>query len=57
MIVIKSPRLREIIKICVPFVLIPALVAVGEFVLDEKRYAFISFAVTVLALLLFAAGF
>ena len=57
MIVIKNASLRKVLKIAVPFVLIPGCIALGVFVFDEKRYAFVSLAVTVLALLLFAAGF
>lgn len=57
MIVIKNASLRKFLKIAVPFVLIPGCIALGVFVFDEKRYAFVSLAVTVLALLLFAVGF
>lgn len=57
MIVIKNRAVRKILKIAVPFVLIPAAVAVGIVVSGEKSHAFISLAVTVLALLLFIAGF
>ncbi len=57
MIVIKSGGLRKAIKIAVPFILIPAIIAAGIFVFDEKRYAFISIAVAILSMALFIAGF
>jgi len=57
MIVIKSNGLRKAIKIAVPFILIPAIIAAGIFVFDEKRYAFISIAVAILSMSLFIAGF
>jgi len=57
MIVIKNAEFRRALKIAVPFVLIPAVIAVGIFVFNEKRYAFISLAVAVLSVALFIAGF
>lgn len=57
MIVIKNRTLRKILKIAVPFVLVPGCIVLGSFVFDEKRYAFVTAAVTALALLLFVAGF
>ncbi len=57
MMVIKSDRLRRVLRTAVPFVLIPALVAAGVFVFEQKRYAFVSLGVTLLSLLLFAAGY
>lgn len=53
----ENAKLRSFLKIAVPFVLIPGVVALGVFVFDEKRYAFVSIAVSALSLLLFAAGF
>lgn len=57
MIVIKNARVRKILGIAVPFVLIPLLVALGAFVFDEKAYMFVSLGVTVLSLCLFVTGF
>lgn len=57
MITLKSPFLRSFLKYAVPFALVPLCVLFGVFVLDEKRYAFVTLAVTVLTLLLFVAGF
>ena len=57
MIVIRSGPLRRTLRIAVPFALIPAVIAAGALIPSERRYAAVSLAVTVLALLLFAAGF
>ena len=57
MIVIPNRRVRNILRRLIPFVLIPALVALGALVFDERRHLIISLGVAVLALLLFAAGF
>ena len=55
--VIRNEKLRKLLKFLIPFVLVPGVVAVGIFAFDEKRYAFISMAVTILAIVLFCAGF
>ena len=57
MIVIKNALLRKILRILIPFVLIPSLVLLGAVVFQEKRYAYSILAVTLLALLLFLTGF
>lgn len=57
MIVIKSEPVRRLLKIAIPLVLAPAAVAVGVFVFDEKRYAFVSLIMTLLALLLFISSY
>lgn len=57
MIVIKNGTLRKALKIILPAFLIPAAIVVGVLIPGEKQYAFVSLAVTVLALLLFIAGF
>ncbi len=57
MIVIKNARLRRALSIVLPFVIIPAVVAIGVWVFDEKYYAAVSAVVALLSLLLFAAGF
>ncbi len=57
MFVIKDRTIRNIIRFAVPFLLIPAAVAVGVFVFDDKSYAFVSLAVAGLSVLLFTAGF
>ena len=57
MIVIRNRELRSVIKVAVPFVLIPAVTLAGAVVFDRKRHIIISLAVAAMALLLFAAGF
>ncbi|MFA6948534.1 MAG: ECF transporter S component, partial [Eubacteriales bacterium] len=57
MIVIKNERLRRILRFAVPLAAIPAVVAAGVFAFGESSYAFISLAVTILALVLFISGF
>ena len=49
-------RLRSVLKIVIPFVLIPLLVAVSAFAFFGQRYLIISLGIAVLALLLFMAG-
>lgn len=56
MMVIANTRLRTVLKYLIPFVLIPAAVALGAAVFDGSRYLIISLGIAVLALLLFAAG-
>lgn len=53
---VMDPRLRRVLRIAVPFVLVPALVALGAVVFEGKRYLIISLGIAVLSLLLFAAG-
>ncbi len=57
MITIKSAAVRKAVKILVPLLFIPGVIALGVFVFREKQYALISLAVAVLALALFIAGF
>ena len=48
-------RLRSVLKIVIPFVLIPLLVAVSAFAFSGQRYLIISLGIAVLAQLLFMA--
>ena len=57
MMVIKSKSLRNMIKITVPFIVIPALAILGSVLFDRKKHIIISLAIAVLALLVFASGF
>ena len=57
MLVIRNNRLRNFLKILIPFVLIPILVFTGAIVFAEKRYLLVSFGVAILAIILFIAGF
>ncbi len=55
--VIKNEKLRRFLKFVLPWIAIPAVVALGVFAFGEKRYAFISVCVVILATVLFCAGF
>jgi energy-coupling factor transport system substrate-specific component len=55
--VIKNETLRNILKYLIPFVLIPASVALGFVIFNDKRFAFVTLAVVILAFILFIAGF
>ena len=57
MIVIKSERLRSLLRLLIPFAAIPAIAFFGVAIAGEKRHIIISLAVTVLSLLLFITGF
>lgn len=57
MLLIKNDRLRNVLRVGIPFVGVPLLTLLGAAVFDEKRYLLVSFGVAVLALLLFAAGY
>lgn len=57
MIVINNSGLRCVLRITVPFVIIPLTVFLGTFIVPQKSYLFVSFAVTVMALILFISGF
>lgn len=56
MIIIKSSRLRAVLRRVIPFVLIPLTVAAGALVFEGRRYLVISLGVAVMALALFLAG-
>lgn len=57
MLVIKNEKARNLLGVVLPVAAIPAVIAVGVFVFDEKKYAFITLAVTLLSLLFFVTGF
>ena len=57
MIVIKHKKLRDILRVAVPAVLIPAILFLGVFIFDESRHIFVSLAVAVLSVVLFFCGF
>ncbi len=57
MIVIKNKTARRVLKVTLPFVLIPLVIFLGITVFDEKRYLFISFAVALMAVVLFISGY
>lgn len=57
MITIRNKTARKVMRTVVPFVCIPGVIALGVLVPGERRYAFISLIVVILALVLFLAGF
>ena len=57
MIFIKNKKIRNIIKIAVPFIIIPLIVAMGALVFDAKKHIFISLAIAFMTLIFFMAGF
>jgi len=54
---IRNKTLRKVLKFLVPYLLVPACIVAGVYVFDEKKYVWITLAVTILALVLFYAGF
>ncbi len=56
MIVFENSRVRSILKIAVPFIVIPVLAVIGS-IITEKHHIIISLAVAVFSLLLFSSGF
>ncbi|MBQ8640193.1 MAG: ECF transporter S component [Lachnospiraceae bacterium] len=57
MIVIKSKKVRTVLKISIPFAAIPLLVLLGAVAFPQKQHLLVSFGVAVLAVLLFLTGF
>ncbi len=57
MIFIQNKKIRDIVKITVPFLIIPLLAVIGSAAMFEKRHIIISLAVAAFSLLLFSAGF
>ena len=57
MMTIKSKRARDVLRIVIPFLLIPLAVVVGTLVFDEKKHLFVSFFVALLSVILFVSGF
>lgn len=57
MLEIKNRKVRNILKVIVPFVLMPTAVIVGAVAVDEGNYIFVSLLVATLTVILFIAGF
>jgi len=57
MLVIKNRNFRCVLKIAIPFLLIPLAVLISNFVFGKVHYLLISLIVAALAVLLFIAGF
>ena len=54
---VKSPKLRAILSVLIPALLIPSVVLAGAFLPGKSSCLWVSLAVAVLSLLLFVAGF
>ncbi|MBQ9112773.1 MAG: ECF transporter S component [Clostridia bacterium] len=57
MLTIKSKAVRNVLRVLIPFVLIPTAAVLGTAVFDQKKHLFVSLFVAVLAVILFIAGF
>lgn len=57
MIVIKNSRLRRVLRIVIPFVIVPLIVIAGAYLFEPKRQAFVALAVAISACMLFLASF
>ncbi len=57
MIVIRSKRARDVLRITLPFVAMPLLVLLGSLAFDEKKHLLISLGMACMALLFFLTGF
>lgn len=57
MLTIKNSKVRAILRIIIPFVLIPTVAVIGTKVFGERRHLFVSFFAAALSVLLFIAGF
>jgi energy-coupling factor transport system substrate-specific component len=57
MITIKNASLRKVLRIAIPFALVPAVIVAGVYLFKENSYMLISVAVIILSLLLFISGF
>ena len=55
--IIKNRKLREILKVMIPFILIPCAAVTGVLLFDEQKHVYVSLTVAVFSLLLFFAGF
>lgn len=57
MIVIKNDRIKRILRILIPLVLIPAVCIGGSLLFDEQKHIFVSLVVAFFSLILFITGF
>lgn len=57
MIVIKNEKIRKLLRILLPFSVIPAAVLLGVLLLERDLHLLVSFLVALLSLLLFFCGF
>ena len=57
MIVIRSKRVRDVLRIVLPFAAMPALVTLGAVAFNEKQHLLVSLGMACMALLFFLTGF
>ena len=57
MIVIRCKRIRDALRIALPFIAMPALVLVGAMVFSERQHLIVSLGMACMALLFFLTGF
>ena len=57
MIVIKNKKVKNVLKILIPFVVIPAIAVSGVLVFDKQKHIYVSLLVAFFSLLLFITGF
>ena len=57
MLVIRSEKIRRLLRIALPFAIMPAIVLLLPLGIQSQYYALVSFIMVLLALLLFLAGF
>lgn len=57
MIVIRSKRVRDVLRVTLPFIAMPLLVLLGALVFGEKRHLMVSLGMACMALLFFLTGF
>ncbi len=57
MIVIRSARIRKLLGVALPFAVMPSIVLLLPLGLQAQYYAFVSFCLVLMALLLFISGF
>ena len=57
MIVIRSKKARDVLRVALPFIMMPALVALGAVVFTGQQHLIVSFGMACMALLFFLTGF
>ena len=57
MIVIRNKRIRDVLRVALPFIAMPALVMLGAIVFRGSQHLIISLGMACMALLFFLTGF
>ena len=57
MIVIRSKRVRDVLRVTLPFIGMPALIVLGAVAFSEKQHLIVSLGLACMALLFFLTGF